>query len=474
VSWIQTRRQTLLQWIDERTGITRMWNSFAEEEIPGGSRWAYIFGSGLLFIFIQQLMTGILLVFYYVPSTDHAHSSVAYIQKEVLLGNFIRGLHFYGSSAMVILVVVHLMQTFFWGAYKKKRELLWVVGVVLLMLVLGFSFTGYLLPWDQKAYFGTKVGLSIMSGIPIIGPLLERIVMGGDALTTITLSRFFVMHVLILPLIIIGSIASHILLFRRAGAAGPVNEPSLSNWEAFYPGQVFKDSVFAFLIFILLAALSYYMPAPLEPRADPSDSHYIARPEWYFLSLFQLLKYFPGKLVIVGTVIIPALIFTALFLLPFVDRREERNPFKRPIATAVFSCSILALIALTLLSYRDDRSDPTIKAQLELQTKEAKEFLNIPFKPEVIGQQAKASIPAAPVPALFLEKCAVCHGDTADGGPIGPNLHGVTKKEKRSHDDIIKLLKDPRAYGIDPVMPAFPDFADEQYKEIADWLQSLK
>jgi ubiquinol-cytochrome c reductase cytochrome b subunit len=473
VSWIQARRDIALQWIDERTGITKLWSGFADEEIPGGARWAYIFGSGLLFVFIQQLITGILLVFYYVPSTDHAHTSVAYIQKEVAYGNFIRGLHFYGSSTMVILVVLHLLQTFFWGAYKRKRELLWVVGVVLLLLVLGFSFTGYLLPWDQKAYFGTKVGLSIVSGIPLIGTTLEKIMMGGTSLSTITLSRFFVVHVLILPLLIIGFITSHLFLFRRAGAAGPFKEGTTTRWDTFYPKQFFKDSVFALLLFVIMAALSHYMPAPLEPKANPSDANYVARPEWYFLALFQLLKYFPGKLVIVGTVIIPALIFTALFLAPFIDRSEERNPFKRPKATAIISCSILALLALTLLSYRDDRSNPEINSHLEKQVKEAKEFLVAPFTPEVIGP-ARAATAAAPPPGLFLEKCAVCHGDTAEGGPIGPNLHGVAKKERRTRDDIIKLMKDPRAYGIDPVMPNFPDFTDKQYEEIADWIQSLK
>lgn len=468
------RRQKLFEWIDERTNIKEIWYDLMYEEIPGGARWAYIFGSGLIFVFSQQLITGILLLLYYAPTIDHAHASVEYIQKQVLLGNFIRGLHFYGSSAMVILVFVHLLQVFFWGAYKKKRELLWMVGVLLLLLVLGFSFTGYLLPWDQKAYFGTKVGVSIMSSMPVIGSWLERVVLGGETLSTLTLSRFFVVHVLILPLSIMGFIAVHLYLFRVKGAAGPYKEESVTFTEYFYPRQFFRDCAFALVLFVLIAALSHFIPAPLEPKADPSDANYIARPEWYFLPLFQLLKYFSGKLVIVGTVIIPGLIFTALFLVPFLDRSPQRNPFKRPIATSIISCAMLAIIALMLLSYKDDRSDPSVKTQLDAQAKEAKEFFNEPFKPQTIGGKVVASQSAAPVPRIFADRCAVCHGDAGEGGGLGPSLQNLAKKDRRTHDDIIKLLKDPASYGLQPPMQSFKDLSDKEYKDLADWIMSLK
>ncbi|MEW6731531.1 MAG: cytochrome b N-terminal domain-containing protein, partial [Acidobacteriota bacterium] len=410
------------------------------------------------------------------PSADHAHASVAYIQKEVLFGDFIRGLHHYGASTMIILAVLHLAQTFIWGAYKQRRELLWLVGVLLLLLVLAFGFTGYLLPWDQKAYFGTKVGVSIMSGVPLIGDLLERIVLGGTTLSTLTLSRFFVVHVLILPLIIIGFIVMHLFLFRRATPAGPFHSAPVSRTEPFYPKQFFKDSVFILILFAIMAVLSYFLPAPLEPQADPADTSYIARPEWYFLPLYQLLKYFPGKLALIPTVILPGLIFTALFLLPFVDRSPRRNPIQRPIATALLSVVLLASVGLIMVSRWDDRRDPLVSAQLDRQHKNMEKFLATPFTPQSVGAQLAANITptksVAPAPALFLEKCAVCHGEKGEGG-VGSPLNQISQKPQRTRDDLIKLIKNPRAYQIDEMMPANPEFTDQQCQELADWILSL-
>src|SRR6266581_6398097 len=169
----------LAEWLERRVGWRKLMYEALDEPIPGGSRWAYVFGSGLLFIFVNQIVTGIFLSLYYVPSVDHAHTTVSFIQKQVTAGSFLRSLHSYGSSTMVILLMLHLAQTYFYGAYKSRRELLWIVGCFLFLLVLGMSFTGYLLPWDQKAYFATAVATNIISEVPIIGGALKTFLRGG-------------------------------------------------------------------------------------------------------------------------------------------------------------------------------------------------------------------------------------------------------------------------------------------------------
>ena len=191
--------RALYHWLDRRTGIQALMHEALDEPIPGGARWAYVFGSVLLFLFISQIVTGVVLALYYVPTADHAHTTVAYIMKEVTAGSFLRSLHAYGSSAVVIVLLLHLTQTFLYGAYKGRREVLWISGCALFGLMLAMAFTGYLLPWDQKAYFATTVGTNMASEVPWIGAGLKRLMRGGNEMGTLTLSRFFVAHVFLLP-----------------------------------------------------------------------------------------------------------------------------------------------------------------------------------------------------------------------------------------------------------------------------------
>src|SRR5450755_1577761 len=234
----------LWAWLNHRTGVDDMLRSALYEPIPGGARFAYIFGSGLLFIFISQIITGIFLALYYVPSADHAHTTVAYITKQVTGGSFLRSLHAYGASAMVVVLLLHLSQTYIYGAYKGRREILWLSGCILFGLVLGMAFTGYLLPWDQRAYFATAVGTNAASEIPLIGESVKRLMRGGTEMGTLTISRFFVAHVFLIPACIFALVAAHIFLFRKAGAAGPVDEDPITPKQAvelFYPRQVLMD-----------------------------------------------------------------------------------------------------------------------------------------------------------------------------------------------------------------------------------------
>jgi ubiquinol-cytochrome c reductase cytochrome b subunit len=186
-------------WLDTRTGVKAITKKVLDEPIPGGARLAYVFGSGLLFIFLLQMVTGVSLALYYTPTAETAHTSVAYITKQVAGGAFLRSLHTYGSSAMIIVLGLHFLQTFFYGSFKGRRELLWISGAVLSFLVLGMGFTGYLLPWDQKAYFAKAVETNVAGEMPLIGNLLTRFLRGGDTIGTLTLSRFYVAHVFLIP-----------------------------------------------------------------------------------------------------------------------------------------------------------------------------------------------------------------------------------------------------------------------------------
>src|ERR1700722_13321864 len=278
VGTLPQRDSGLWGWLNRRTGLDDLLRSALDEPIPGGARFAYIFGSGLLFIFLSQVITGIFLALYYVPSADHAHTTVAYITKAVTAGSFLRSLHAYGASAMVVVLFLHLSQTYIYGSYKGRRELLWLSGCVLFGLVLAMAFTGYLLPWDQKSYFATAVGTNAASEIPWIGESLKRLMRGGTEMGTLTISRFFVAHVFFVPACIFALVASHIFLFRKAGAAGPVNEDPYhpkQDVELFYPRQVLMDLALTALLIIGLGSLCFFAPIQLGPAANPADAQYI-------------------------------------------------------------------------------------------------------------------------------------------------------------------------------------------------------
>jgi ubiquinol-cytochrome c reductase cytochrome b subunit len=273
----------------QRTGWTMLKQALFLEPLPGGSRWAAAFGSLLLFAFMLQVITGILLSMNYAPSVDTAWLSVKFIQEEVPLGIFIRALHHWGSSAMVILLLFHLVQVVVWGAYKKPRELTWMVGVLLLFCTLGLAFTGYLLPWDQKAYWATKVGLGIASTTPFIGDSLKTLLQGGPQMGNLTLTRFFSIHGFILPGVLILLLVVHLYLFRLHGVTPPwwlSAEQVKATEEPFWPKQLLKDGVVWFVFLVGLAVWCYHWPAPLEAQADPSQP-YEARPEWYFMFCFN-------------------------------------------------------------------------------------------------------------------------------------------------------------------------------------------
>jgi ubiquinol-cytochrome c reductase cytochrome b subunit len=470
---VSSRLNKAYSFLDDRTGLKTILRRGLDEPIRGGARWAYVFGSALLLLFVVQALTGIFLTMYYVPSADHAHVSVAYIQKAVPGGALLRGLHYYGSSAMIILLITHLTQTFLFGAYKQKRELVWILGSFLFLVILCFAFTGQLLPWDQEAYFGTKVGTSIAGEVPLIGRFQQRILLGGTDVTSSTLSRFFMVHVFLLPLALLFLSMLHVYLFRHAGPAGPFHHRADQRVDRFYPRQLFKDSVFFLFVFAVLVTISTLAPAALGPQARPG-SDFLARPPWYFLPLFQLLKYFSGPLTLIPTVALPGLIFLTLFLLPFIDRNQERNPLKRPLATTALALVLLGSGSLIFLAKHQDKANPTFSAQLRRQEDLARRFLKTEFRPQEVGPSQLSAIANVHPPKAFTETCALCHGDSAEGNDLGPSLLGVTEKPHRTKEDLLKILDNPPAYGLkDPMPESFPDLSADDKHLIVNWLMNL-
>ncbi|HXB62655.1 MAG TPA: cytochrome b N-terminal domain-containing protein [Acidobacteriaceae bacterium] len=437
-------------WLDERTGVDAILHESLDEPIHGGASWAYIFGSGLLFLFVSQVITGICLALYYVPSADHAHTVVSYIVKEVTAGSFIRSIHAYGSSGIIILLLLHIGQTILYGSYKGRRELLWLSGCILMALMLGMAFTGYLLPWDEKAYFATAVGTNLMAEVPWIGPILQKLVRGGDQMGTLTLSRFFVLHVFVLPGLLIAFICAHVFFFRKAGAAGPIKEdpvhPKLPS-VPFYPRQVAMDAIFAVVLIGILAVIAKTIPMDLGPAANPADTHFLPRPEWYYRPAFQWLKYLSGRWSLVGGIMLPALLALIFAAAPFLDRKLERRPWRRPISVGAFFLFLIAYTSLGIASYRDDYKDPSMAAQMHQQDADAKAFMNAPFVPEMAAGSLPSALTAAdPKVAKGLVlfqagSCNVCHGEAGIGTAIAGPLTGVA--HKYTDPQLLALLHAP-------------------------------
>jgi ubiquinol-cytochrome c reductase cytochrome b subunit len=471
----------LFGWFDQRTGLDSLLRESLDEPIPGGARFAYVFGSALLFIFVSQVITGVFLALYYVPSADHAHTTVAYITKEVTSGSLLRSVHAYGSSAMVILLLLHVTQTFLYGSYKGRRELLWLSGCVLFALTLCMAFTGYLLPWDQKAYFATAVGTNIAGEVPFIGAWMKSLMRGGVDMGSLTLSRFFVAHVLMVPAGIFAFIALHVYLFRKAGAAGPIDEDPLTPTqpaETFYPRQVIIDGLFALAIIVVLALLAQFLPFELGPKANPADTTYLPRPEWYYIPIFQWLKYWPGSLSFLGVVVLPSIVAFLFASLPFLDRRMERRPWKRPVAVGTYVFILLALFGLGVVSYRSDHMNPGYAAQLIVQQKATEDFMRQPFEPELSQASLMASNAALSDPIAAkgeklyqAQSCNACHGESGSGTPAGPKLSGI--HARFSAEQLTADLKAPSAKMIAGGMsPSDLDAAD--LTALVVYLESLK
>ena len=296
---------------------------------------------------------------------------------------------------------------------------------------------------------------------------------------TLTISRFFVAHVLVVPAAIFGFVALHVYLFRKAGSAGPIDENPYTPTqppEPFYPRQVIIDGIFALAIIGVLALLAKNIPFDLGPKADPADTHYIPRPEWYYIPIFQWLKYWPGSLSFIGIVVIPGIVAFLFASLPFIDRRMERRPWKRPVAVGCYVFVFLALFGLGYQSYAGDHSDPAVAKQILAQDKASEDYMRHPFQPEVAaGAAVSATASADPLVAkgsqIFrAHACNACHGNGGVGTPAAPKLTGL--HQKLSPDQLTALFNSPSAQMTAGGMPPVKLPPDDM-KALVAYVESL-
>jgi cytochrome b6 len=355
----EPRHGRLWMWLDQRVGLKDLEKLARKKEIPvhRHSIWYYL-GGMTLFLFIIQALTGILLLLYYRPSAEEAFESIQFLMAEVQFGWLIRSIHSWAANLMILTLFVHLFSVLLLKAYRPPREITWFSGMALLGLALGFGFTGYLLPWNELAYFATKVGTEITSAVPGIGGFAGRLLRGGDEVTGATLTRFYGIHVAILPATAVALLGLHLYLVQRHGMSVPPGverKGGAARVMPFVPNFLLRDVVGWLSALAILAALAAYFPAELGRKADPFlPAPAGIKPEWYFMFMFQTLKYLPSHILGIEGEVVGILGFGLgglfLLLVPILDRRTARGQPSR-LFTWIGIAIILYMVLITVLGY---------------------------------------------------------------------------------------------------------------------------
>ena len=354
--------QRVVDWLDERIDLSGIRHFIAEKGVPIHTQevWYYL-GGMTMFLFGVQVFTGILLLLYYRPSSAEAYESVQFIVTQVQFGWLIRNVHSWSANLLIGLAFAHFFSVFFLKSYRKPRELTWLSGILLLFLMLGFGFSGYLLPWDELAYFATKVGTGIAGAVPVVGHFTLRLLRGGDDVTGATLSRFYGLHVAILPAVTTALVALHLLFVQRQGMSVPLSiERKLKPGERlpqmrFFPNYILRDVLAWYVVLAVLAALAAFYPWELGTKADPfAVVPPGIRPEWYFLAMFHTLKLLPSHVLGMEGEQLGVVAFglAALFLIlvPFLDRRASRGEPSR-VFTVLAALGLVYLVTFTIIGH---------------------------------------------------------------------------------------------------------------------------
>ena len=401
----------LVNWLETRTGFKALMHEALYERVPGGARWRYVWGSTLVFTFTLQVITGFMLWSAYSPSTRTAWESVYYIQHEMFLGHIIRGLHHYAAQAMVVLMAIHLVQVIIDGAYKAPREMNFWLGIVLMMIVLGLSLTGYLLPWDQKGYYATQVSTNIMSATPVVGREVQVLAQGGSDYGHLTLTRFFAMHAGILPTLLVGFLALHIYVFRRHGLT--VHDPKHAPETTFWPDQVLKDSVACLAVLAVVLLLALFRGAEMSAPADPAVKFDAARPEWYFLFLFRFLKFHAVDAlgVTFGAIIVPGIIMSIIAAMPITAK--VFGNVGHMLNKAFIWALAVGVVVLTVMAFYEDANNKDHQAALTEAHRDGQRAIELASGPDKIPVEGAASLlredPFTQGPRLFEQHCKSCH-----------------------------------------------------------------
>lgn len=503
------------RWLSRWTTLEDIERSLVDEPSSGVEAWARTTAGIVAMLVVVQAVTGVLLAFYYVPSAESAHTTVAYIEKVVPAGSWLRAMHHYGSQWLTLFLVLHLAQMF-WRKGYSRRPVGWMSTVILLALVLAGGATGYSLPWDARAFFGTRVTEGIAGGLPLIGNDSRNWLLGGVEITPITLARFFALHVLVVPMLILLILTARLFVFRERGMVSDAEERRLEGWMF---GQVARNALVAGLVFLALSLWSAKFHAPLGPAADTAAPGYLPRPGAQFLWLFQLLKYLPGRIASMVAVTLPALIFIGLASLPFLNPPRLNKVMadqRRNIGVALFVLGFALFTTMTVIAYVEDARDPRVREQLARQSKEEEAFRTTPFTP-LRTRTSESNIDDEPIsdpggeggigggpspspapgssnangspsptasvtpktstgpPDAYITSCSGCHGTRGQGASVYPRLIGVSDKPQRTVEDLIAIINNPAAYGMDPLMPSFANkLSEEEKRSIAEWIATLK
>ncbi len=437
--------ELLAGWLETRTGIPGALSAHKTQPVTPESRLYRASAAALVMAFAIQAITGLLLAMYYSPSVTDAWGSVWYIHSQVSWGGFIRGIHYFGASAMVVVGIAHLVLLFVTGAYKKQGEMIWISAILILFMCFGFGLTGYLLPWDQEGYWASQVRTGIVGSLPVIGSLAKTLLVAGSEFGNLTLTRFYSLHVLVLPLLTVLFIWLH---FR---AMGRREKHLIANGQPhvlFWPTQAFINAVAIALVTAVVLLVAFWVEAPLQPPADP-NSTYEARPEWYFLFLFQLLRFFEGPMTIIGTVILPGVGTTFLIALPFLDRAPEASLRHRKFWTALFASIFVFAGVLSAIALNNDANNEGFQRAKAAQEHAKASALAMA---EEQGIDVAGRIPTYEGYKLFeTHGCLSCHAVEGRPDPeerVAPDLSGYLSRQW--FRDFLKNPMSPKFFGNAP------------------------
>jgi ubiquinol-cytochrome c reductase cytochrome b subunit len=465
----------ILTWFDARLGIRDSLLPLLTHPIPKGAAgpmgWWYVFGSASLTFLVVQIVTGIALSLVFVPSADQAYESLLYLSFDQPWGWFLRALHYYAGSGMVIMVLLHMAQVFLHGSYKYPRELTWVVGVVLLLCTLGMFFTGQVLRWDPDAYWGIAVGASMAGRVPLLGPYLVHLLLGGPVIGGDTLSRFYSLHVFVIPGALLFFLAVHLWLVLKRGISEPpvpgqVVDPN--TYDAHYEKEMqsglpflgkpmLRDAIVSALAVILVVVLAAVI-GPKGPSGppDPTISGANPRPEWPFLWLFALLSLSPPAAETFIMLVFPIILIFVLFLVPFISRRGERAPSRRPVAVLTV---LVLFTTLGVLTYEGISAPWSPKMTA---------WSGDPVPVDLLKKCTPRQMQGAAV--LQIKQCRNCHALEGIGGQRGPDLAGVGGRMTR--DQLIDQISNGTPGGGN--MPAFgKEMTPAEMAALVDFLTTL-